>query len=421
MVGLVPALKAGRGDLQTALSRGSRRVAGENNIARRALVIAEVSLALVLLVSAGLLLRSMRQLLSLNVGFDPSHLVTMQVVISPRRFDSDATRYQFFREALARVQQQPGVVSAAFTNQLPLSGDLDGYGVHFEKDRDASNDGAALRYAITPDYFATMRIPLLQGRLLGLQDVANAPRAALINESFATRVFPVKNALGRRLRLGPEEGDWYTIVGVVGDVTQGSLAGGAADAVYVSPQQWHWVDNAFSLVVRARGDESQLPNELKRAIWSVDHDQAIVRVATMDNLLAASESQRRFAMILFEAFAAVALALAAIGIYGLLSGTVAERVREIGVRTALGATRGEVVGLVVRQGLLLTSAGIVIGVGIALAATRALATLLFGISRLDVVTYFGVIALLGAVTVAACTLPAWRAARIDPSVTLRAE
>jgi putative ABC transport system permease protein len=207
----------------------------------------------------------------------------------------------------------------------------------------------------------------------------------------------------------------------VGDVKQTSLALSEPDAAYITTNQTWYVDGAMSLAVRVRGDAAGLSNAVRKAIWSVDKDQPIVRVATMDDLLAKSGAERRFALILFEAFGLAALVLAATGIYGVLSGSVTERMREIGLRSALGATRGNILGLVVRQGMTLTGLGVVIGLGGAVAASRALVTLLFGISRLDPVTYLGVIALLAGVSGIACWVPAWRAARVDPSITLRAE
>ena len=205
------------------------------------------------------------------------------------------------------------------------------------------------------------------------------------------------------------------------DVKQVSLATAQADAVYMPTDQSWFADGALSLVVRARGDAASLAPAVKRAIWSVDKDQPIVRVATMDNVLAKSAAQRRFALIVFEAFALAALALAAIGIYGVLSGGVAERTRELGVRSALGATPGDIVRVVVRRGLGLTGLGVLIGLGGAMAASQTLVTLLFGITPLDPITYAGVVALLLVVAAGACVVPARRAARVDPAITLRAE
>jgi putative ABC transport system permease protein len=257
--------------------------------------------------------------------------------------------------------------------------------------------------------------------LLDENDRAGAPLAALVSESLARRRFRDTEAIGQRVRIGPLDGPLYTIVGVVGDVKQLSLARTESDAIYVTPTQWRFADNAMTLIVRAEGDAAALAPALRRAIWSVDKDQPIVRVATMDELLALSAAERRFVMILVTAFAIVALALAAAGIYGVLSGGVAERTREIGIRSALGASPRSILGLVVRQGVTLTLCGAAIGLIGAAAGTRAFATLLFGVSHLDLITYVGMLLLLLAVSGAACWLPAWRASRVDPVITLRAE
>jgi putative ABC transport system permease protein len=424
VVGLIPALLASRSDLHLGVQQSSQRTAGGHQITRRALVVAEVALALVLLVSAGLLLRSLQRLFAIDPGFDASHVLTMQVQESGHRFDTDVDRDRFFTQALEAVRQVPGVATAAFTSQLPLSGDFESFGVQFEVDQNA-NAEAGFRYAVSPSYFETMHIPLRRGRLLNAHDVAGGPTAVLISESFARRKFPNQDPLGQRVRVGPDIGradrPWGAIVGVVGDVRQASLALSDSDAFYTASTQWSWVDSVQSLVVRTQGDAAALAPAVRNAIWSVDKDQPIVRVATMENLLATSEAERHFVLILFEAFGLVALALAATGIYGVLSGSVTERTREIGVRVALGATPGDILALVVRQGMTLTVLGVVIGLSGAALASQALVSLLFGVSRLDPVTYLGVIALLAGVSVIACWVPAWRAAHVDPSITLRAE
>ncbi|MGA2595247.1 MAG: FtsX-like permease family protein, partial [Bryobacteraceae bacterium] len=281
----------------------------------------------------------------------------------------------------------------------------------------------AFRYVMTPGYCQAMGIALRRGRLLDEHDVAGSPQAVLISESLARSQFHGQDPVGRRMHVGGANGPWYTIVGMVGDVKQLSLAdaGSQADAVYITPAQSWFADDAMSLVVRTRDDAAALAPAVRKAIWAVDKDQPIVRVATMDALLAASEAQRRFAMIVFEAFALVALVLAATGIYGVLSGNVSERMREIGVRAALGASRADILALVVRQGMTLTALGVAIGLIGAAVATQAIVSLLFGVSRLDPLTYLGVIALLAGVSAIACWVPAWRAARVDPAITLRAE
>ena len=316
-----------------------------------------------------------------------------------------------------------GVTSAGFTSQLPLSGDFDVYEVEFES-HTASAQGA-LRYAVSPDYFETARIPLRRGRFLDQRDNAHTPGVVVISESLAESKFPHQDPIGQRVRLGPNAGHaelpWATIVGVVGDVKQASLAVSRTDAFYVPTTQWPWVDAAQSLVVRTHGDPAALASAVKSAIWSVDKDQPIVRVATMSSLLTASEADRRFALTLFEAFGIVALVLAAVGIYGVLSGGVNERLREIGVRAALGASRRNILLMVIRQGMTMTGVGILLGLFGAMLASQVIVSLLYGVSRFDPITYLFVIALLAAVSVIACWVPAWRAAQVDPSITLRSE
>lgn len=422
LVGLSPAFQASRGDPQEGLQKSSTRTAGSHHWTRRTLVVAESAIALVLLINAGLLFRSLNHLFAIDPGFDASHVLTMQVQETGHHYDSDANRARFFTQALEAVRQIPGVQSAAFTSQLPLSGDSDAYGVQFDFEQGNDSDNA-LRYGVSPDYFRVMHIPLRRGRLLDERDTPGSPLVALISESFAKRKFPGQDPIGRRLRAGPniDGGQWSTIVGVVGDVKQVSLAFSDPDAFYTSTTQWSWVDNVQSLVVRTQGNAAALAPAIQNAIWSVDKDQPIIRVATMDDLLEKSEAERRFVLILLEAFGLVALLLAAIGIYGVLSGSVTERIREIGVRTALGATRVDILGLVVRQGMMLTAIGVAVGVAGAAAASRTLVTLLYGIERVDPVTYLGMILLMAGVSVIACGVPAWRAAQVDPAITLRAE
>jgi putative ABC transport system permease protein len=423
IVGLAPALRASHSDPHNALQQSSRTTAGGHRLTRRILVVSEVALALVLLVGAGLLLRSLKHLFAIDPGFDSGYLLTMQVQESGRRFNDDSARARFFALALEAVGKVPGVTGAAFTSQLPLSGDFDVYGLQLELHPNDNSDGL-FRYAVTPAYFGTMGIPLRAGRLLDERDRFGGPRAVLISESFAKRKFPNQNPVGQRVRLGAGIGHadrpWGAIVGVVGDVKQMSLAVSVSDAFYTTTTQWDWVDTAQSLVVRTHGDAAALAPAIRKAIWSVDKDQPVLRATTMDSLLATSQAERHFALILFEAFGIVALVLAAVGIYGVLSGSVTERMREIGVRAALGASRRDILVLVLRQGMTLAGIGVVIGLGGAVAASQAIMSMLYGISRFDPVTYFGVAALLAAVSGIACWAPAWRAAKIDPSITFRA-
>jgi putative ABC transport system permease protein len=317
----------------------------------------------------------------------------------------------------------PGVTAAAFTSQLPLSGDEEAYGVHFETTPPAAaeEDPSAYRYAVSPGYFAAMGIPLRTGRALDSHDGAGAPLVAVINESFARRRLRGLNPIGQRLHIGPNSGPWFTVVGVVGDVTQMSLAVTPSDAVYVTAPQWRFSDNARWLVIRSQVDAAALAPAIRRAIAAIDRNQPIIRVATMEERVRATAADRRFALLLFEAFALTALILAAIGTYSLLSGNVTERTREMGVRSALGASRLDILALVLRQGLTLTGLGIAIGLAGAAVASRALVTLLFGVTPLDSATYAFVASLLVIVSMLACAVPAWRAARVRPSVALRFE
>lgn len=422
--GLIPSFQlTGRGLHQT-LEQGSHRTVGGDRRTRNALVVGEVALTLVLLVSSGLLLRSLQRLFAVDVGFDTANLLTLQVQVAGRRFDSDNTVHRFFEQALDAVRQVPGVTSATFTSQLPISGDADLYGVRFEPPLpDDPGEPAEVRgtyrYAVSPGYFETMRIPLLRGRVLDRGDRADGPPVVVISESVARRRLPGRDPIGQQLRIGG--GPLARVVGVVGDVRQASLGQHPSDAVYMSDRQWFFADPIMSLVVRAENEPAALAGAVQQAVWSIDKSQAIARVATMDDLLATSAAQRRFALTLFEAFALTALLLAAAGLYGVLSVGVAERTQEIGVRAALGATRGAIIGLIVRQGIVLTSLGIAIGLVGAAAATRAIETMLFGVSPMDAVTYGGVIALLAVVAMLASGVPAWRAARVDPTTAIRAE
>jgi putative ABC transport system permease protein len=418
VVGLIPALHAYRSNLVGSLQLNSRHNIGGQQLIRHALVVAEVALALVLLVSAGLLMVSLQRLFAIPAGFNASNLLTLRVQTSTR-LDTQATQ-RFFTQSLNAVRQVPGVTAVELTSQLPLSGDVDQYGVHFENDdRDVSY--SSFRYAVSPGYFEMMEIPLRRGRRLDIHDVAGAPLATVVSESLAKHRFGNQDPIGQRVRLGPSNAPWHTIVGVVGDVKQTSLVASDLEAFYTTPEQWTFGDNSMSLMIRAVGNTTNLTPAIRQAIWSVDKDQPIVRVAMMNDLLAASEAQRRFALILFETFGLVALALAAAGIYGVLSYTVTERTREIGVRLALGAQRRNVLSLIVRHGLKLTLTGIGLGVLMALPVTRLLTNLLYGISSRDPSIFLGVALVLIVVALLACYWPARRATRIDPLIALRHE
>jgi putative ABC transport system permease protein len=424
LVGLAPAVHVARGSLHIAIGESSRRTVGSRRRTRGLLVVSEVALALMLLVGSGLMLRSMSRLLAISPGFDAEHLLTMQVQAGGPRFTSDTVTRAFFDQVLSKVRALPGVDAAALTSQLPLSGDFDSYGVHIEsKPRlNPEEDPSAHRYAVSPGYVETMRIPVVRGRAIESRDGIDAPPVVLVSETFARRAWPNEDAIGQRVRIGsPSDGPWRTIVGIVGDVKQVSLSADQPFGIYIPETQWPSADDALTLVLRTRGEPAAMVPAVRSAVWSVDKDQPIVRVATMQTLVSATAAQRRFTLVLFEIFALVALLLAAAGIYGVLSGSVTERLREIGVRTALGASRRNIVALVMRQGLSLIALGSAAGLLAAAALARLIAGLLFGVSHVDPSTYAAVTALFAGVGIAACLIPAWRAARVDPMVTLRAE
>jgi predicted permease len=418
VVGLIPALHAYRADLRTRVQLSSRHTLGGHQLTRQALVVTEVALALVLLVSAGLLMTSLQRLFAIAPGFNPSNLLTMRVQTSVK-FDAP-TIHQFFSQSLDAVRQVPGVTEVEMTSQLPLSGDIDQYGVHFEND-DPNVSYPGFRYAVSPGYFEMMQIPLQRGRLLDAHDLSDTPLAVVISESLANQRFPGQDPIGQRVQLGPSDGPWHTIVGVVGNVRQASLSASDLAAFYTTPEQWRFPDNMMSLVIRGGSNAAALTPAIRKAIWSVNKNQPIVQVAMMDELFAATAAERHFALILFEAFGFVALALAAAGIYGVLSYGVTERTREIGVRLALGAERRNVLSLILRQGLKLTLFGVGLGLLVALAVTRWLTSLLYNVSATDPSIFAGVAVMLIVVALIACYLPARRATKVDPLVALRHE
>ncbi len=420
-LGVVPALRAARGDVSRRLQTGSLRIVRGSG-ARGALAISEIALALVLLTSAGLLLRSVQRLLSVNPGFDAAALLTMQIPTSGRRFDSDEEALAASDRILAAVQAVPGVQSVAITSHLPLAGDEESYGLRFDPpiNDDPGEQGGTVRYAVSPEYFETMRITLIRGRLLESRDDDRAPPVALISESIARRRLPGQDPIGKRVSIGPPE-PLYTIVGIVADVRHMSLALDPAEAVYTTPAQWRFADEAKSLVIRTLGSPAALAPAVRQAIWAVEPAQPVARVEAMEDLVERSSAARRFALVLFQTFGSAALVLAGLGLYGVVAGRVAERTREIGVRSALGATRAGLVLGVVRQGMALAAVGIALGLASAFAAMRAIESLLFGVASTDFTTYMAVTVILGAVALLACAIPAWRAARVDPVRALRAE
>jgi predicted permease len=425
-VGLMPALSASRADVRGGMQGVSRTVAPGRGAARGVLVVSEVALALLLLVGAGLLLRSLDRLFAVSPGIQAERVLTMQVVDAADQKRTNAERLAYYEQVVTAVRNVPGVTAAAFTSQLPLSGDIDAYGYKFAAfpEREPGEDGAAMRYAVTADYVEVMGIPLLRGRLLNGTDRAEAPQSFLISETLARRTFGDADPIGQHVRFGPESDGtrpWGTVVGVVGDVKQQSLASDNTAAFYVPSAQWRWVDPVQSLVLQTSGDAAAMTNAVRRAVWSVDRNKPITRVATMEQLIWRTGADRRFASVVYATFAIAALLLAAVGLYGVVTGLVAERSREFGIRSALGATPGKIVRSVLGNGLFFTAIGVAIGVVGASVTSRLLETLLYGISRADPATYVGVIVLLGGVSGLACWAPARRAAAVDPAVTLRSE
>jgi predicted permease len=279
----------------------------------------------------------------------------------------------------------------------------------------------AQRYAVSPSYLTTMRIRRIRGRDFTDADGVSSPLVIQVSQTLANELWPNEDPIGQRARVDSPTGPWRTVVGVVGDVKTQSLSDHKPAAVYLPGTQWPWADATQSLVIRARGDAAALTPDVQRAIWSVNRRQAISRLATMDQVIAATASDRRFTLVLFEVFAAIAALLAATGLYGVISGGVSERLREIGIRTALGATSASVATMFLREALALAAAGAAAGLAIALLATRLMTSLLFNIASVDPATYGAAIIILFAVAAVACLIPVRRAAAVDPASVLIAD
>jgi putative ABC transport system permease protein len=423
VMGLAPARRR-QEDLGVAL-RSGRRLSGTRNHATRAsLVVGEVALAVMLLVSAGLVGRSLIRLLGVNAGFDPTHLLTLEINSTGAKYRTNESVYAYHDRVRDAVAAIPGVTNVAVANQLPLGGDIDGYGITDPANPPPNPEmtPSGDRYTVSASYLATMRIPILAGRGFTVADVADSnTKIALVSAALAQRVWPNQNPIGKQIRVGAADAPARTVVGVVGNVHHSGLDAAVTMQWYIPERQMFFADNQEVLIVRTTGDPAALAGPVRRAIAAIDATQPIVKMATMDQVVAASTSQRRLALVLFAAFATAALLLAVAGIYGVLAGSVAERTREIGVRSALGATPGKIIALVVGQGGRLAAIGIALGLGGSFALTRYLQTLLFGIAPNDPATLVGVCALLAGVTLVACLVPAARAARVDPSAALRSE
>ena len=419
LFGLAPALKTSRVDVQQALRDGGRSIAGGRSLLGGALVVAEVALSMMLLIGAGLLIRSFAHLAAVDPGFDAPHVLSMQISINGR-FKTKPELLAFNTQVLERVRGLPGVEAAGITHFLPLGRIIPGTGFwradHPQPARGEEPITEVL--CVMPGYFAAMNISLARGRVFNDQDRAGAPQRLVINQTLARQFFPNENPLGKHLKVywGPVDAE---IIGVVGDVRQTAIGTAPKPALFLPTLQFP--TGPVNVVVRTHGDPKQLANAIQAQVHSIDRDLPISDVKTMDEYVSSSVSSSRFNTILLAGFAALALAMACVGIFGVVSYSVAQRTREIGVRRALGAGGASVMRLVLTQGLTLSVIGVGVGLAGAFAVTRILSSLLFGITPFDAVTFITVAMILTAVALLASLIPARRAARVDPMVALRYE
>lgn len=382
---------------------------------------AEVALVVVLAIGAGLLIRSYSRLLQVDPGIDSSNLLTMSVTAQSYKYPESAQFVAFFEQVLAAAREAPGVDSAAMVRPMPLradtfAGESFAFSIAGRPDLPEGEELRAVLRFVSPGYFQTMGIPLLSGRDFTSRDTRESPYVFLINQTAAERYWPDEAPVGQSIQLG---GGSAEIVGVVGDVRQVSLAQEPTPAVYAVFTQISRV--GMTLVLRTNGDPLGAISTVQSAIWDVDPDQPITEIAAMEEIIRSSVSQSRFSMTLLGVFAALALALAAVGIYGVISYSVSQQTHEIGLRMALGAEARDVLGLVLRHGMVLAMVGILVGLVGAFLVTRLMESLLFEVAAIDVATFVSVAALLALVALAATAVPALRATRVDPMVSLRHE
>jgi putative ABC transport system permease protein len=444
LFGLVPALQVSKSKLNETLKEGGRSGSegGSRRRVRSALVVAEVALSLLLLVGAGLLVKSFLNLRQADLGFDPERVLTMRVALPDARYTENAQIENFYRALLQRVETLPGVESAGVSIGLPMNGGIEsGVTVEGQEVREVKDVTVAVNLAVSPGYFKALKIPLVKGRYFTEGDREGTPRVAVIDEMMAERFFPNESPVGKRIRLGgpPAPGQppppWMEIVGVVRHVRHYGPNEVARVELYrpyfqlpipvdspLAQGQPVNFPRSVSLAVRSSSaDPDSLTNPVREAVRGIDPDQPVSFVQTMDSIVTTSVSSQRFATWLLGLFAAAALLLAALGIYGVMAYSVAQRTHEIGVRMALGAARGNVLRMVVWQAMRLTLAGIGIGICGAFVVTRLMSSLLFGVTATDPLTYGSVALLLAAVALLSCLLPARRATKVDPMVALRYE
>jgi putative ABC transport system permease protein len=423
--GLVPALQSANFDLNDALKQSSGRVTSTGRL-RSAMIVFEVALSLVLLVGAGLLIQTLFQLFRQYSMLEPEKVLTMRTILPREKYKEPQQRDNYYQQVLQRVEHLPSVVAAGYTTSVPLSwkGGTSGF---YPEGLKAPIPGMAYdanHRQVSTNYLKAMNIPLRQGRYFETRDNAQSVPVAIVNETMARQYWPGENVLGRRFKLGDSEDDtpWMEIVGIVADVRQMGLDEPVKAEMYLPYQQ---IDNIWyiprDLAIRTNGDPSNLVGSVRQIIREVDPDQPVSNVATMAELLGTEASQRRMGMIMLAGFAALALLLASLGIYGVLAYFVTQHTNEIGVRQALGATPRNILFLVLRKGMGLTLIGVVIGMAAAFALTRLMSSLLFGVTAADPLTFASVPLLLVMVALLACYIPARRATKVDPLVALRYE
>jgi predicted permease len=418
---VLPALFATRVSLTEALHSGGRTyVGGGRSVSRYALVTVQVAVTFVLLAGAGLMLRSLANLRAFDVGFQSDRLLTMRTALPVPKYADARRRQQFYDAVLERVGALPGVASAGFVNTLPFTSQGNTAGVRVEgRAFDPDVPDQALFRAVTRDYLATLGVSLREGRLHDERDVPGSPLAAVVNEAFANRYWPGEPAVGRRIALSSPDDPWMTVIGVVSNVYENGYEIAIRPGMYLLASQ---IDGrADNLVVRANGDPLSAAAAVQRAIAAVDPEQPVAAVRTMNQIVDLEVVDRRQQSIVLGAFAALALLLATIGLYGLLSYSVAQRRREIGLRIVLGATSGTIARSIAGQGLLLASIGLAAGVAMAFVATQLMDGLLYAVEPNDLTTFALVAAVLGGVSALACWIPAQRAARVNPQVVLQAD